>query len=98
MRETQFLSPGQEDPLEQGMAIHSVFFPGESHGQRSLAGYSPRGLKESDRTERLNAFIFHYSDINTRQRHYKKRTQQTNIPHEHNDKNPQHYIIKCSNI
>ena len=26
---------------------------GESHGQRSLAGYSPRGPKESDTTERL---------------------------------------------
>ena len=25
-----------------------VFLPGESHGQRSLAGYSPRGSKESD--------------------------------------------------
>ena len=28
-----------------------VFLPGESHGQRGLAGYSPRGLKESDTTE-----------------------------------------------
>ena len=28
-----------------------VFLPGESHGQRSLAGYSPRGHKESDTTE-----------------------------------------------
>ena len=28
-----------------------VFLPGESHGQRSLAGYSPWGHKESDRTE-----------------------------------------------
>ena len=28
------------------------FLPGESHGQRSLARYSPWGLKESDRTER----------------------------------------------
>ena len=28
-----------------------VFLPGESHGQRSLAGYSPRGLTESDMTE-----------------------------------------------
>ena len=28
-----------------------VFLPGESHGQRSLAAYSPRGLKESDTTE-----------------------------------------------
>ena len=28
-----------------------VFLPGESHGQRSLAGYSPWGSKESDTTE-----------------------------------------------
>ena len=27
-----------------------VFLPGESHGQRSLAGYSPWDHKESDRT------------------------------------------------
>ena len=29
----------------------SVFLPGESHGRRSLVGYSPWGLKESDTTE-----------------------------------------------
>ena len=28
-----------------------VFLPGESHGQRSLAGYSPSGHKELDTTE-----------------------------------------------
>ena len=28
-----------------------AFLPGESHGQRSLAGYSPWGRKESDTTE-----------------------------------------------
>ena len=28
-----------------------VFLPGESHGQRSLAGYSPQGRTESDTTE-----------------------------------------------
>ena len=28
-----------------------VFLPGESHGQRSLVGYSPWGLKELDTTE-----------------------------------------------
>ena len=28
-----------------------VFLPGEFHGQRSLAGYSPWGCKESDMTE-----------------------------------------------
>ena len=31
----------------------AVFWPGESHGQRSLAGYSPWGHKESDTTEGL---------------------------------------------
>ena len=30
-----------------------VFLPGEFHGQRSLAGYSPWGCRESDRSERL---------------------------------------------
>ena len=30
-----------------------VFLPRESHGQRSLVGYSPQGQKESDMTERL---------------------------------------------
>ena len=28
-----------------------VLLPGESHGQRSLVGYSPWGRKESDMTE-----------------------------------------------
>ena len=28
-----------------------VFLPGESHGQKSLVGYSPRGRKESDTTK-----------------------------------------------
>ena len=31
-----------------------VFLPGEFHGQRRLAGYSPWGCKESDKTERLS--------------------------------------------
>ena len=30
-----------------------VFLPGESHGQRSLVGYSPWGHKESDTTEAM---------------------------------------------
>ena len=36
---------GQEDPLEEVMAAHSVFLPGESHGQKSLVGYSHRIAK-----------------------------------------------------
>ena len=43
--------PGLEDPLEEGMATHSSILPGESHGQRSLTGYSPQGCKELDTFE-----------------------------------------------
>ena len=42
----------QENPLEESTATHSSsLFLGESHGQRSLAGYGPQGCKESDMTE-----------------------------------------------
>ena len=53
LQEMQFRSLGWEDPLEEGMTITPVFLPGESHGQRSLAGCSPWGHKESDTTEPL---------------------------------------------
>ena len=33
-----------------------VFMPGESHGQRSLSGYSPWSWKELDMTEQLSMF------------------------------------------
>ena len=36
------------------MAPTPVFLPGESHGQRSLAGSSPWGHRESDTTERIS--------------------------------------------
>ena len=32
----------------------AVFLPGESHGQRSLVGYSPWGCKDSDTIEQLD--------------------------------------------
>ena len=35
-----------------------VFLLGESHGQRSLVGYSPWDCKESDTTERLTLSLF----------------------------------------
>ena len=34
-----------------------IFLPGEFHRQRSLAGYSPWGLKELDTTERQTHFV-----------------------------------------
>ena len=40
-----------EDPLEEGMATLSIFLPGESHGQKSIAGCSAEGHKELDMTE-----------------------------------------------
>ena len=45
---------GWEDPLEEEMAPNPVFLPGKSHGQRSLAGYSPQSCKESDMIEQLS--------------------------------------------
>ena len=50
MQETQVRSLGREEPLEKEMATHSRLLPGELHRQRSLAGYSPWGRRESDTT------------------------------------------------
>ena len=35
-----------------------VFLPGESHGRRSLVGYSPQGRKELGTTERLHLLTY----------------------------------------
>ena len=45
MQETQIHSLSQEDPRRRKWQPIPVFLPGESHGQRSLAGYSPWGCK-----------------------------------------------------
>ena len=48
------LIPGLgRSPGGRGWQFTPVFLPGESHGQRSLEGYSPGGRQESDMTERL---------------------------------------------
>ena len=41
----QVWSLGWEDLMEMEMSTHPGFLPGKSHGQRRLAGYSPRGCK-----------------------------------------------------
>ena len=43
--------PGLERSLEEEGTTHSVFLPGESHGQRSLVGCRLWGRTESDMTE-----------------------------------------------
>ena len=47
-------SPGGEDPPGGGHGNPLQYLPGEPHGQRSLAGYSPWDCKESDMTEQLS--------------------------------------------
>ena len=59
MQETQVQSLGQEDPLEKEMATHPVFLPRESHGHRSLVGYSPQGRKELDTTDQSTHVHIH---------------------------------------
>ena len=49
--EMQVRSLVREDPLKEGMATHSSILAGESHGQRSLVGYSPWGHKGLHMTE-----------------------------------------------
>ena len=58
MQETSVQSLGWEDPLEEAWLPTPVFLPEESHGQRSLVGYSPWGRKELDTTERLTLYFF----------------------------------------
>ena len=53
MQETCVGSLDWEDPLEKRMASTPVFLPGKFHGQRSLAGYSQWGRKESVTTDWL---------------------------------------------
>ena len=45
MQETWVQPLSQEDPLEEEMATHSSILAWKIHGQRSLVGYSPRGLR-----------------------------------------------------
>ena len=44
-------SLGREDPWRRAWQPTPVFLPRESHGQRSLVGYSPVGHKGLDMTE-----------------------------------------------
>ena len=54
--ETWVWSLGWEDSLEEEMATHSsnLCLENSFHGERSLARYSPWGLKELDAAEQLN--------------------------------------------
>ena len=60
MQEIQVQFLVREDSLEEGRLPIPVFLPGEFHGQRSLAGYSPWGHKDLDTTEQLSMQAHNY--------------------------------------
>ena len=49
--------PGLGRSPGEGNSSRTVELPGEFHRQRNLAGYSPWGHKESNRTEQLSLYI-----------------------------------------
>ena len=53
MQETRVNSWIRKIPWRRAQLPTPVFLPGEFHGQRNLADYSPWGCKESDMTEQL---------------------------------------------
>ena len=58
VRETQVRSLGRKIPWQMKWQPTPVFLSGKSRGQRSLAGYSPWGQKESDTPGRLTLSLF----------------------------------------
>ena len=60
IQETQEMCVGPlslKDPLEKEMATHSGILAWKIPWQRSLAGYSPKGHKELNTTERLSTHM-----------------------------------------
>ena len=57
VQETQVFSWVRKIPWRREWLPTPVFLPGEFHGQRSLAGYSPWGCKELDMNERLTLLL-----------------------------------------
>ena len=51
------LSRVRKIPWRRAWQPTLVSLPGDSHGQRSLAGYRPWGSKEPDMTQHLNTHI-----------------------------------------
>ena len=58
MQETHSQSLGPMIPWRWKCQPTLVFLPGEFYGERSLAGYSPQGHKESDMTEQLTLHVY----------------------------------------
>ena len=57
MQEMRVRSPGRE---EEDKATTTVLLPGESHGQKSLVGSSPKCSQEGGKTEQLSKHARHH--------------------------------------
>ena len=57
MQETWVRSLGRKIPWRRKWQPTTAFLPRKSRGRRSLVGYSPRGYKELDTTDRLHFTI-----------------------------------------
>ena len=60
-------SLGRVDPLEEEMATHSIFFPGESHWQRSLCSpwchRARHDWSDSAHTKQMRSSVFSVCDL-----------------------------------
>ena len=66
MRETLGFHPWvRKIPWRRKWQPTPVLLPGESHGGRSLVGYSPWGCKDSDTTERLHFLSLSFLGVKT---------------------------------
>ena len=61
--ETWVQSLGRKTPWRRERLPTPVFWPGEFHGERSLAGYGPCGCRESDITEWLSLFHLYFGAL-----------------------------------
>ena len=66
MRETWVPPCVGKIPWRRAWQFTPVFLPGESHGQRNLAGCSPWGRKKSDTTEQLSTAQSTYTWVNVK--------------------------------
>ena len=55
--ETRVRSLGRKIPWRRAWQSSPVFLPGESHGQRSLVGYSPWGLKSQTQLKLMSTAL-----------------------------------------
>ena len=61
--ETRVQSLGWKTPWRRERLPTPVFWRGEFHGERSLAGYGPCGCRESDITEWLSLFHLYFGAL-----------------------------------